>query len=121
MQKPNRNFLMDMLFGLAKGKSVILSDIAKTLEEPIDTIQTVKRLSTRLEDFHEDNTLMSNYGELLAPHVNEDDNLIIVDNSEIIKPYSKKLEGLGDRKSTRLNSSHVANSYASFCSNKKQK
>jgi len=95
MQKPNRNFLMDMLFGLAKGKSVILSDIAKTLEEPIDTIQTVKRLSTRLEDFHEDNTLMSNYGELLAPHVNKDDNLIIVDNSEIIKPYSKKLEGLG--------------------------
>jgi len=95
MQKPNRNFLMDMLFGLAKGKSVILSNIAKTLEEPIDTIQTVKRLSTRLEDFHEDNTLMSNYGRLLTPHVNKDDNLIIVDNSEIIKPYSKKLEGLG--------------------------
>src|SRR5699024_486387 len=35
------------------------------------------------------------YGELLTPHVNKDDNLIIVDNSEIIKPYSKKLEGLG--------------------------
>lgn len=31
---------MDMLFGLAKGKSVIISDIAKTLKEPIDTIQT---------------------------------------------------------------------------------
>src|SRR5690625_1846086 len=114
MQKPNRNFLMDMLFGLAKGKSVILSNIAKTLEEPIDTIQTVKRLSTLLEDFHEDNTLMSNYGRLLTPHVNKDDNLIIVDNSEIIKPYSSKLVGLGkvrdgrDRKSTRLNSSHVA-------------
>ncbi|MBS4222024.1 hypothetical protein [Lederbergia citrea] len=45
---------MDMLFGLAKGKSVIITNIAKTLEEPIDTIQTVKRLFTRLEAFHED-------------------------------------------------------------------
>jgi|SRR5690625_1039590 len=95
LQKPNRDFLMDMLFGLAKGKSVILSDIAKTLEEPIDTIQTVKRLSTRLEDFHEDDALMANYGKLLSSYLNKEDNLIIVDNSEIIKPYSKKLEGLG--------------------------
>jgi len=95
LQKHNRDFLMDMLFGLAKGKSVILSDIAKTLEEPIDTIQTVKRLSTRLEDFHEDDALMANYGKLLSSYLNKEDNLIIVDNSEIIKPYSKKLEGLG--------------------------
>src|SRR5699024_3763612 len=94
MQKPNRIFLMDMLFGLAKGKSVILSDIAKTLEEPTDTIQTVKRLSTRLEEFHESHTLLYNYDELLTTYVNNNDNLIILDNSEIIKPYSKKLEGL---------------------------
>src|SRR5690625_5395154 len=45
MQKPNKNFLMDMLFGLAKGNSVLLSDIARSLDEPIDTIQTIKRLS----------------------------------------------------------------------------
>lgn len=50
MQKPNRNFILDMLFGLAKGKSVVLADIARILEEPIDTIQTIKRLSSRLED-----------------------------------------------------------------------
>ncbi|MBS4176743.1 hypothetical protein [Lederbergia citrea] len=54
MQKPNKDFLMDMLFGIAKGKSIIKSDIAKTLEEPFDTIQTVKRLFTHLEAFHED-------------------------------------------------------------------
>ncbi|MFK4997304.1 hypothetical protein ACI2OX_06015 [Bacillus sp. N9] len=94
-QKPNKDFLMDMLFGLAKGKSVKLSDIAKTLEEPIDTIQTVKRLSNRLEQFHEDDRLMQNYGKVLAPHINKEDNLIIVDTSEVIKPYSTKLEGLG--------------------------
>ena len=60
MQKPNKNFMMDMFFGLAKGKSVLLSDIARTLEDPIDTIQTVKRLSSRLEEFHEEDRLVEN-------------------------------------------------------------
>jgi len=94
MQKPNKNFIMDMFFGLAKGKSVLLSDIARTLEEPIDTIQTVKRLSSRLEEFHEENQLIENYGKAIAPHFREKDNLIIVDNSEVVKPFSNKLEAL---------------------------
>lgn len=33
---------MDRCFGLAKSNSVLLSDIARLLEEPIDTIQTIK-------------------------------------------------------------------------------
>lgn len=94
MQKPNKNFLMDVLFGLAKGKSVLLSDIARSLEESIATIQTVKRLSTRLEGFHEEERLVENYGKVLAPYFKEKDHLIIVDNSEIVKPHSKKLEAL---------------------------
>lgn len=95
MQKPNKNFIMDMFFGLSKGKSVLLSDIARTLEEPIDTIQTVKRLSSRLESFHEEDQLLENYGNMITSHFKEKDNLIIVDNSEIVKPYSNKLEALG--------------------------
>lgn len=95
MQKPNKHFILDMFFGLAKGKSVLLSEIARKLEEPIDTIQTVKRLSSRLETFHEEDQLVENYGKMIAPHFKEKDNLIIVDNSEIVKPYSNKLEALG--------------------------
>ena len=34
MQKPNKKFLLDMLYGLAKGKSVLLSDLALALEDP---------------------------------------------------------------------------------------
>jgi hypothetical protein len=95
MQKPNKKFILDMLFGLAKGKSVLLSEIAHALEEKIDSIQTIKRLSSRLEEFHEDDKLLENYGKIIKPHLKERDNLIIVDNSDIIKPYSSKMEGLG--------------------------
>ncbi|MFB4474907.1 hypothetical protein ACDI16_18570, partial [Oceanobacillus caeni] len=61
MQKPNKNFILDILFGMAKSKSVLLSNIARTLEEPIDTIQTVKRLSNRMDEFHETTELLENY------------------------------------------------------------
>ena len=94
MQKPNKHFIMDMLFGLAKGNSVLLSDIARSLEEPIDCIQTIKRLSSRLEKFHEEYILLENYKKNVQPHFKVKDNLIIVDNSEIIKPYSSKTEAL---------------------------
>ncbi|MGG4181679.1 transposase [Virgibacillus pantothenticus] len=95
MQKPNRKFLMDMLFGLAKGKSVLLSDIALALEESIDPIQTIKRLSSRLEEFHEEEQLLANYKKITQSQLKSGDNLVIVDTSEIIKPYSNKLEALG--------------------------
>src|SRR5690625_1028410 len=94
LQKPNKNFILDMVFGLAKGKSVVLSDIARTLEEPIETIQTVKRLSNRMEEFHETSGLLENYEEMIKPFLREEDNLILVDNSEIVKPAANKMEAL---------------------------
>src|SRR5699024_12284945 len=95
IQKTNKNFLMDMLFGVVKSKSVLISDIARALDESIDIIQTIKRLSSRLNMFHEEDLLYENYKNMIKSHFKEDDNLIIVDNSEIIKPYSNKLEALG--------------------------
>lgn len=53
------------------------------------------RLSSRLEEFHEENQLLENYGKVISPHFKEKDNMIIVDNSEVIKPFSNKLEALG--------------------------
>jgi len=95
MQKPNKNFMLDMFFGLAKGKSVLLSHIARSLEESIDTIQTIKRLSTRIDAFHEEDKLLKNYEEIIKPYLKEDDNLVLVDNSEIVKPSASKMEALG--------------------------
>ncbi|MEN1970085.1 transposase [Lentibacillus sp. N15] len=95
LQKPNKNFILDMLFGLAKGRSVLLTKIARALEEPIDAIQTVKRLSNRLDEFHETSELLENYEEMIKPFLQEEDNLILVDNSEIVKSTACKMEALG--------------------------
>lgn len=84
-----------MCFGLAKSNSVLLSDIARSLEESIDVIQTIKRLSSRLKHFHEEQHLLDNYHQMIRSQFKKKDNLIIVDNSEIIKPYSSRLEALG--------------------------
>jgi hypothetical protein len=95
LQKPNKNFVMDIFYGLAKGKSVLLSNIARALEEPIATIQTIKRLSTRMDDFHEEAKLQENYEKMIQPYLKVDDNLILVDTSEIVKPNANKMEALG--------------------------
>ena len=46
-------FVQDMIYGLAKLKSVLLSNISDALLEPIKKINTIKRLSNNLtNDFH---------------------------------------------------------------------
>src|SRR5699024_5318022 len=52
------------------------------------------KLSSRLKVFHEGNLLYENYKNTIRNRFKEKDNLIIVDNSEVIKPYSNKLEAL---------------------------
>ncbi|MGY0692498.1 hypothetical protein ACW2QC_06855 [Virgibacillus sp. FSP13] len=95
MQKPNRNFIMDILFGLVKGKTVLLSNIARALDEPIDLIQTIKRLSSRMDEFHEEDKLLENYEAIIKPYLKEEDPLILVDNSEVVKSTASKMEALG--------------------------
>ena len=95
MQKPNNNFMLDIFYGLAKGKSVLLFNIACSLEKSIDTIQTITRFSTRMDDFHEEDRLLENYEKMMQPYLKDDDNLILVDTSEIVKPNACKMEALG--------------------------
>src|SRR5699024_12356511 len=65
-------------------------------------------------------------GETLAVHpISEGEGQLIKnsnhsrDRSKGIKAYMETVKKLLDRKSTRLNSSHVSTSYAVFCLNKK--
>src|SRR5699024_11705900 len=71
------------------------SNNAISHEESIAHIQTIKRLSSHLKTLHEEDQLIENYQKVIQPHFQDKDHLVIVDNSEIIKPYSNKLEALG--------------------------
>uniref|UniRef100_UPI0025E8FCF7 hypothetical protein n=1 Tax=Thomasclavelia sp. TaxID=3025757 RepID=UPI0025E8FCF7 len=51
LSKPQQKFVMDMYFNLASSKSDLLSEIGRSLHENIRFINTVDRLSNRLESF----------------------------------------------------------------------
>jgi len=94
MSKPTTNFVMDMLYGLAKGRSPLLAEISRALNEDITLLGTLKRLSRNATNFHDYAKLDQNYLAAVQPQL-KDDMLVIVDNSDITKPYGEKLEALG--------------------------
>ncbi len=48
LNKSTSKFVMDMEYGLAKSKSVLLSNIARSLDENVDLDNTIERLSDNL-------------------------------------------------------------------------
>ena len=82
-----------MIYGLVDSQSVILSEIARVLDEDILLKKTVERLSRNLKTFDEQNKLKKNYLNEVKPHINNN-TVFCCDKSDIIKPYSEKLEGL---------------------------
>ena len=86
-------FLSDMIYGMIASESVILSNIADALKEPIGKINTVDRLSRQLSSgiipkAHKDYFKAM---ESLIP----DNPVILVDDTDIVKPYGKKFDSLG--------------------------
>src|SRR5690554_7125973 len=64
----------------------------------------------------------STFLNALSGEVMVDSGQIIVDNQDVTRlPTHKRASRVADRKSTRLNSSHVRISYAVFCLKKKTK
>ena len=85
-----------MVYGILAGNKVHLSEIARSLKEDITLKKTIDRLSTNLHSFGEKQSLMHNYLALVKQHVKEDYAVIIIDNSDIAKPTSRKLEALSE-------------------------
>ena len=51
LSKPNRKFILNMLYGLICSSSSYLSEIARSLKEDIILKKTVERLSNNLTNF----------------------------------------------------------------------
>jgi hypothetical protein len=86
-------FLSDMIYGMIASESVILSNIADALKEPIGKINTVDRLSRQLSSgiipkAHKD---CFKAMESMIP----DNPVILADDTDIVKPYGRKFDSLG--------------------------
>ena len=89
--RPQSYFIRDLLYGIAKSQSVILTDIARALGENIDLKYTLKRLSRNCLLFDAWQTLENNYFKAIRPSIQEDD-VLILDGSDLVKSYGQKME-----------------------------
>ncbi len=91
--KVERKFVADIIFGILSSKSVILSDMAKALKEPIKVVNTVERLGQNLEKDLSPQ-IDENYTRQIVKNI-EEDPVILVDDSDIVKPHGQAFEDLG--------------------------
>ena len=96
LKRPQKKFVHQMIYGILAGNKVHLSEIARSLKEDIKLKKTIDRLSRNLNDFEDEQLIMQDYISLVKQHVKDDYAIIIIDNSDIAKPASRKLEALSD-------------------------
>jgi len=91
---PKQRFIEQMVYGICARQDVKLSQIARSLEEDVALIRTEKRLSRNLDTEGMDEKLIDEVVRLGSRRVHND-TLLVIDVSEITKPYAKKMEHLG--------------------------
>lgn len=93
LSNPDQKFILDMVYGLIKNRSPILTEIARSLEEDTRLLYTVKRLSNRAAAFFHFPRLEQKYLNIIQPQL-RDDMYVIVDNWDITKPFGQQFEHL---------------------------
>ena len=95
-RKPIIKLTQDIMYGISRSKSCLLSDIARDLKEEVKVANTVDRLSNRLSciDEAEKEKIIDNYYEEIIKYLPEEHVIVLNDDTDINKEYSKKLEDL---------------------------
>jgi hypothetical protein len=90
---PDKKFVADMIYGMCASGSVLLSDISDALKENAAKINTVDRLSLHLQNGLPKGT-QKNYVKAIEVGIPENP-VVLLDNSDIVKPNGKKFESMG--------------------------
>ena len=95
VNKSTSKFVMDMIYGISKSKSCLISEISRSLEEKINLSYTIERLCDNLNNIKDEeiNKLKENYLNKIED-LFEEEPISIFDDSDIAKPYGKKFEDL---------------------------
>jgi hypothetical protein len=91
--KTQKRLVKEMLYGIQASKDVKLSNISRTLQEPIPLIKTEDRLSRSLSM----NDLTGEINEQLmrlGTGKIDEDMVIAIDPGDLMKPYAKAMENL---------------------------
>jgi len=91
--KPARRLVQEAVYGIQARQSVHLTEIARSLEEPIPLIKTENRLSRNLRRPKLRTTLQDALVRQGSSRIRPD-TLLILDLSDLVKPYAKKMEYL---------------------------
>ena len=92
LKRPQSKFLTQMIYGILATNKVHLSEIARSLNEPISLKKTIDRLSRNLFAFNGKELVMDNYISEVKKQVDENHAVIVIDNFYITKPCSLKME-----------------------------
>jgi len=94
--KLEQKLCQDMIYGINARKSVLLSDIARGLQEETKLAYTIDRLSGHLNNmFEEDERIIKeNYTKEALKYVDSDDEYVVVlnDDSDLNHEQEKKME-----------------------------
>lgn len=94
LPKVSGRFVREMVYGIQASQSVVLTKIARTLEEPISIKKLQERLSRQLLRQGLGKRIQKNLLRMGSELVGED-TLLILDPSDIRKKYAKKMQYLG--------------------------
>ena len=96
LNNPTTKFVMDMQYGLAKSGSCLISNIARSLDEDIKLRYTIERLCDNLSSLYQEEkeNIWNNYLNEVKKNIDLDNPIVLFDDSDINKEYSKKLEDL---------------------------
>ena len=113
VNKSTSKFVMDMQYGLAKSGSCLISEISRSLDEDIKLGYTVERLCDNLVNMYQDETetIWNNYLEEVKKNIKDTDNVVLFDDSDINKEYSKKLEDLDRGMDASSTDKRIVNGY----------
>ena len=93
LNKTITKFVIDMQYGLSRGKSCLISEIARSLDEQIKLKNTIERLCDNLVGIkdEEKEQIEKNYQNEIKKYFGEEA-IAIFDDSDIAKRYGKKLK-----------------------------
>ncbi len=94
LPKTAGRFVAEMIYGIQAGQSVMLTEVARCLEEPTTIKKTEERLSRQLGREGLGEVVQDNLLAKASKQIN-DDTLLIIDPSDIKKKYAKKMQYLG--------------------------